>query len=92
MGVQDDDLAQTFERNKEGLWLGPAMTGDPLEDLREVAPNHPCVCGSGQAFDGCCKGDVERRAGDRSRQIVDAAIDAVVSQARASLPGRQNQR
>src|SRR3712207_8610881 len=24
---------RTFERMKQGLWLGPAMTGDPREDL-----------------------------------------------------------
>jgi hypothetical protein len=75
----------TFQRTKQGLWLGPAMTGDPREDLSEVALADPCVCGSGRAFEGCCRPEVEQRAHARKKELLAAAIDGVMSSS-ANLP------
>lgn len=50
-----------------GAWIGPDTTGDPRDDLEQVAPDGPCVCGSGRRFQGCCRPFLAAQAAELKR-------------------------
>jgi SEC-C motif len=45
-----------------GAWIGPDTSGDVRDDLDNVGPADPCVCGSGDNFGACCFGEYKARA------------------------------